>query len=261
MKLRGLLFASLLSLAAVAHAGAGCRVESVGAQELAHATALALDMRERLEARNEPVALVARVGTDLSRFGLKFSHVAFVLRDHPDGRWTVVHLLNRCGTDRSAIYAEGLVNFHLDGLLSDDTAVVWLAPALSANLVALLSNADPRALHQPRYSAIARPDSRDFQNSTAWLLETLEVARHGGNAGSGRSLAQRLMRADGFEPDLLHIPYTQRLVGALSMPNVSFTDHPLGTRLSGRYPVVTVDAIFRFLQRERLVLAASGWNG
>ena len=243
----------LLLIAELARAGAKCRDVPVGASELARATDAALATQRALDARDEPVALVARVGQDLSRFGLEYSHVAFVLRDHPDGRWTVVHLLNRCGTDSSGIYSEGLVNFYLDDLIDERTAIVWLEPALARRVAEARAGDGPRALHNRHYSAIARPESMQYQNSTSWLLEIVELAMHGDKPADGRARAHQLLAQDRFQPDVLRIPYIERLAGAVTVANVSFVDHPLGDRLSGHYRVVTVDSIFRYLAQQHVV--------
>jgi hypothetical protein len=52
---------------------------------------------------------------------------------------------------------------------------------------------------------------------------------------------------------VLRIPYLERLAGAIGAPNVSFVDHPVGARLAGKYRVVTVDSIFRYLEGQRAV--------
>ena len=250
------MLAALLALAPLAHAGGGCKLEHASAAQVATAAGAAERMRSTLDASDAPLALVARIGTDLSRFGQKYSHVGIAVRDHADGRWTVVHLLNVCGTDRSGIYAEGLTNFFLDEMVSYDGAVELLEPALAQKLAERLAR-DPLALHERRYNVIARWDSERYQNSTAWVLEQLVSAAHDLDPALGRHAAHAQLAADGYRPDVLHIPYAERLAGGLFMPNVAFTDHPLGARLSGEYPVVTVRSIFDYLaarhESQRLV--------
>lgn len=73
--------------------------------DLARSTQQALD---RLDGAR--VVLLARGGQDLSRYGLKHSHLAFALRED-DGNWRVKHLLNHCKSDTSELYREGLSNF------------------------------------------------------------------------------------------------------------------------------------------------------
>jgi hypothetical protein len=241
--MRAIVATLLLAFALAASAGTTCRTATATPHAIAAAAATARDVAAALDARDRPVALVARVGTDLSKYGLRYSHVGFVLRDHPDGRWTVVHELNTCGTARSALYAQGLVNFFLDDLVSQDAKIVWPDDATSAALVALLAR-DPSVVHEPRYSVIARVGSGRYQNSTAWVLETIAAAQ---SRAHERADAQRWIAAQGFEPDVLHIPYSQRVLGGLFSANAAFGDHPVAARLGGEYRVVTVRSIFRWL--------------
>lgn len=259
MRPLALLLAMLLPLAATA--GTACREVSPGPAEVAQAAATALTVREALEARDAPVALVARAGTDLSRHGLHYSHAGFALRDHRDGRWTVVHLLNECGSDRSGIYAQGLVNFFADDLVNQDARIVWLAPDLAERLATML--ADDRhavALHHPRYNLLARPDSRRTQNSTAWVLEALASARLPLQGLPERSRAQAMAHAAGHVPDTIRLPYTRRIAGGLFAANVDFTDHPVGARLAGEYPVVTVRSILRWLDASGMAVETMEWR-
>ena len=145
-----LLASMVLLFGHAAHAGTTCRNAPIGPAEVSRATDAALATQHVLDGRGDRVALIARIGQDLSRYGLKYSHVAFVVRDHPDGRWTVVHLLNECGTDHSDIYAEGLVNFYADGLVSDETAIVWLDAALGERLGLALAGTARRTRTAPR---------------------------------------------------------------------------------------------------------------
>lgn len=268
-RLRASLRAAVLSLAIclppAAHAGDACENTALPPDALAAATDNALRVAAALDAADAPVAMISRVGTDLSKHGLVYSHAGFALRDHPDGRWTVVHLLNDCGTDRSALHAQGLVNFYADDLVRPDTRITWLraelAEALAAHLLALHERGTPR-LHTPRYSVIARPGSRDYQNSTAWILETLALAegRARGIAVHDRASAWTLAELQGFAPDTVHIAYRKRIVGVLFAANVAFTDHPLGTRLSGDYSVITVRAILRWLARNGALAREREWR-
>ncbi len=239
-------------------AGQACDRAAPSPQALAAAADTALRVHDALEATGQPVVLVARAGTDLSRHGLVYSHVGFAVRDHPHGRWAVMHLLNRCGSDRSDVYAEGLVNFFADDLLRQDARLVQLRPELTETLAIRLRDGSASALHEPRYNLIARPGSRSYQNSTAWVLELLASLPLRG--GVDRARAQAMASAEGFEGDLVHIPYGQRVLGGLFSANTVFTDHPLAVRLSGDYRVVTVRSIVDWLARNDRVLAQAEWR-
>ncbi len=254
--LRSLAFAMALLVAGSSLAGTTCREVTPTPQQLAESAAMALRVTAALEARDAPVALIARAGTDLSKYGLHYSHAGFAVRDHADGRWTVVHLLNRCGTDRSGVYAQGLVNFFADDLVSLDARIVWFDETDAQALLDLLQGPRTKSMHQPKYNLIARYDSRRTQNSTAWVLDMLGAAR----GGQTRTQAQHRVLAEGFEPDVLKIPYSKRIAGGLFGANLDFTDHPVATRLRGEYPVVTVRSILRYLERIGIVESTLEWR-
>ena len=260
--LRRLFVFALLALASLpmaGHAGTRCDAGDVPPAKVAAAAATAMRVVAELDRADAPVALVARVGTDLSKQGLVYSHVGFALRDHADGRWTVLHLLNECGTDHSSLHAQGLVNFFADDLVNQDARIVWLQPALAQRLADHLHRLPRDALHEPAYNLIARPGSADYQNSTAWVLETLAAAMPASEL-TDRRAAYAFARSDGYRPDTIHIAYSKRLLGGLFSVNTIFTDHPVGTRLSGEYPVVTVRSILRYLQERGYVLREREWR-
>ncbi|MEH6420641.1 DUF2145 domain-containing protein [Pseudomonas sp. CGJS7] len=241
-------------------AGTGCDAQTVSPDKLAAAAQTALTVAAALDERDAPLALVARVGTDLSKQGLVYSHVGFVVRDHPAGRWTAVHLLNECGSERSNLYTQGLVNFFSDQLVNQDARIVWLQPEQAQRLAERLRALPRNDLHQPRYNLIARPGSAEYQNSTAWVLEILGASLPSGGADSGRGGAYLAAKRDGFVPDRVHIPYSKRVLGGLFSANVAFADHSIGTRLSGDYPVVTVRSIVQYLDRRGHVVAQREWR-
>lgn len=111
---------------------------------------------------------------------------------------------------------------------------------------------DPSVVHEPRYSVIARVGSDRYQNSTAWVLETIATAA---TDTRERSDAQAWVAREGFRADVLHIPYSQRVLGGLFSANAAFGDHPVGARLGGEYRVVTVRSIFRWLRDRGAVFA------
>lgn len=242
-------------------AGANCDAAPVAAEKVAAAAETALRTAAALDRNDAPVAVVARVGTDLSRHGLVYSHAGFAVRDHAQGPWTVVHLLNECGGPRSGLYEHGLVNFFADELVNQDARIVWLQPAHAERLAAHLRALPSNPLFQPDYNLIARPGSRRYQNSTAWVLETLAATLPAAGDIRDRQRAHALAVGQGFRADRIHVPYSKRLLGGLFGGNVVFTDHDLGTRLAGDYPVVTVRSILRWLERSDLAASQAEWRG
>lgn len=246
---------------ATAHAGTACTRHEISPRQLAAAAAAAERTYAALEQVDTPVALVARHGQDLSKYGLYYSHVGFAVRDRPEGRWTVVHLLNACGTNRAGLFAQGLVNFYADDLVDQDTRIVWLQPALARRVVAILDGPGVKSVFDPHYSVIARYDSPHWQNSTAWALDVLAAAQLPGDQDIDRRRAQAEEAALGFVPDTIHIPYSQRVLGGLFSANTVFTDHPLSARLAGEYRVVTVRAILRWLDAIGATQRVREWRG
>lgn len=253
-----LLLACACALATPAHAGTACDTKTMPPRAVADAAATALTVVHALDEVDAPVALVSRVGRDLSKQGLRYSHAGFAVRDHPDGRWTVVHLLNDCDSDRSALYAQGLVNFFSDDLVLQDARITWLEPDVAERLAAQLIALRRDPLFTPRYNLIARPGSKDYENSTAWVLEHLAAATRDGVRD--RNQAWQLAQGLGYRPGRVHIPYTRRVLGGLFAANLVFTDHPVATRLSGDYPVVTVRSILEWLSAADLVADEREWR-
>ena len=252
--------ASLLIVAPRAHAGTSCEAQAMPPRAIADAAATALGVAAALDDADAPVALVSRIGTDLSKHGLRYSHAGFAVRDHPDGRWTVVHLLNDCSSDGSGLYAQGLVNFFADDLINQDARITWLPPEVATRLAACLTALPRDALYTPRYNLIARPGSPHYQNSTAWVLEHIAAALPATTAVRTRAQAYQLAVGHGFSPGRIRIPYTKRIVGGLFGAHLVFTDHPVATRLGGDYPVVTVRSILEWLDAAGLTTDEREWR-
>lgn len=255
------LAALLLTVAPAARAGTDCTNTSMPPRAIADAAATALGVADALDEADAPVALVSRIGTDLSKHGLRYSHAGFAVRDHPDGRWTVVHLLNDCSSDGSGLYAQGLVNFFADDLINQDARITWLQPDVAERLAARLVALPPDPLYTPRYNLIARPGSAQYQNSTAWVLEHIAAALPANTRVGTRKQAYQLAVGHGFQPDRVHIAYTKRIVGGLFGAHLVFTDHSVATRLGGDYPVVTVRSILQWLDTAELTQEEREWRG
>ncbi len=244
---------SILANATNAVAGIACEQRVTTPKQMRTAAATSARVVEQLEQKNTSAALLMRHGTDLSKYGLHYSHAGFVVRDHQDGRWRVVHLLNECGSNKSNIYVEGLINFFADDLLSDDVKIVWLKGSVSKKLVLQLSDENATRLHSTRYNIIARADNGRSQNSTAWVLDMLVAAQFDSLANLTLNNIKQLALAHGHQADIIHIPYSNRIIGGLFSVNADFTDHSLKARLSGKYPVVTVRSILRYLKTQNLI--------
>lgn len=241
--------AASLAIAAAAHAGASCEDRPLRPQSVMQAMDLALRTRDALDDSGAQVALIARAGQDLSAYGLRYSHMAFVWRDHPEGRWLVVHELNACGTASSGLYNEGLGNFFLDDMFLYEALVVIPSAAIQQRMVQVLASQTPHRLHQPQYNMLSYAYGTRYQNSNQWVLETLAAAEAAQGQVENRGEAQAWLRQADFQPITVHIPALTRLGARMFRANVAFDDHPFDRRMAGQIDTVTVDAVVRFVRR------------
>ena len=238
-----------LSLAAPAHAGRSCEVRTPDAQKVQQSLELAERTRAALQATQARVVVLARAGQDLSRYGLRYSHLGFAYRS-ADG-WRVVHKLNSCGTAVADVWRQGLAEFFLDDPFEFRAGVVVLAPAVQAALLpVLVDNLRSAALHVPAYNMLAYPWAQTYQQSNQWALETLAYAME--PAASSRVPAQAWLQFKGYQPTVLNLGPLTRLGARVSSANIAFDDHPHHKRFSDRIETVTVDSVFQWLQRSGL---------
>lgn len=248
--MRALLAALCLAAAALpAQAGQTCRPEPLGVGEVRASMTLAERTFAALDASGASVALVARAGQDLSKYGVDYSHMGIAVRDHPGGRWTVVHELNDCGTADSDLYADGVGNFFLTDLYRYRAQVVIPGPALQARLAALMASNAPRRLHEPHYNMLAYVYGTRYQNSNQWVLEVLAAADAPANVPvATRAAAQARMKAQGYQPPTVHVPAAARLGARMFRANVAFDDHPFEQRMAGRIDTVTTGAVLAWMR-------------
>lgn len=233
-----------------AQAGRPCDRRPVSAATFVSAMTLAAKTRDALDQSGAQVALLARVGQDLSKYGLRYSHLAFAWRDHPQGRWPVVHELNQCGTDQSSLFNEGLGNFFLDDVFAYEAMVVIPHAASQARIAAALASATASRMHAARYNMLAFPFSTRYQNSNQWVLETYAASADGA-ARFDRGAVQAWLRHAGYQPTTIRIPTGTRLGARIFSANIAFDDHPLGRRMAGQIDTVTVESVLAFVrQRE-----------
>jgi hypothetical protein len=249
-----LLLASGMLTAITAHAGRSCEEKKPTAQTITRGLALAERTLASLEASGHKVVMLARAGQDLTKYGVHYSHIGFAYRQ-PDGKgghvWRVLHKLNHCGTNVSAIYRQGLGEFFLDDLWRYEAAFSAPTPEVQERLLAVLQN-DRRSVgmnHRP-YSIVSYAWGRRYQQSNQWAVETLAAAVSPDIASRGQ--AQAWLRSQGYEPTSLRLGALTRLGARVTAANVAFDDHPPEKRFSDRIETVTVDSVFAWLERSGL---------
>lgn len=230
-----------------AWAGRSCQEHLPTPVDVQKGLHLALKTKHVLMQSDATIALLGRVGSDLSAYGLRYSHAGFVWRDHPKGQWLVVHALNRCATATSAVFDEGLGNFFLDDPFAYEVLVVIPSRDTQEKLARLLASTLSEQLHQAAYNMLAYPWSTRYQNSNQWLLELLAAAIAPEDVVSSRTQAQQWLRQQGYLPSEVEVSALQRLGARLFSANIQFDDHPFADRIAGKYQVVTVESVIRFL--------------
>lgn len=240
----------------LASAGQNCNDASLAPTTVSSAMRTALNVTAELDKRQVQVALLGRVGQDLSGYNLKYSHVGFIYREDPDVPWRIVHLLNACGTAESDLWYQGVGNFFLDDLFSFDSVVIVPPREIAEKLLQSFRNAGAlRSVHDSHYSMVGYPFSTRYQNSNDWVLETLAAVEAKDARIDTREQAQAWLKLAGYQPSEMHIGAFKRLGGRMFKANVAFDDHPSELRYSDRIQTVTVDSIIEFLSRRN-----EGWQ-
>ncbi|PRC93296.1 DUF2145 domain-containing protein [Solimicrobium silvestre] len=209
--------------------------------ELAQKTKLALDDS------GAELAIIARVGQDLSKYNLRYSHLGLVYRE-PNGRWNVLHELNQCGTAESSLFNEGLGNFFMDDVFAYETMLIIPNEDQQKKLKELIDTKVALQLHDAHYNMLAFPFSTKYQNSNQWALELLAAGQSKDIVITNRGQAQNWLKLAGYQPSELNIPALTRLGARMFRANVAFDDHPMDRRMAGKIDVVTVESINQFMQ-------------
>jgi hypothetical protein len=235
-----------LGLCNAAYAGTACSDAPPTPESVRKGLQLAYQTYQTLDQSDAKIALIGRVGSDLSKYHLRYSHMAIVWRDHPKGRWLVVHMLNQCGTANSALFDEGLGNFFNDDPFAYEAIIAIPSPANQEKLIRMMGTALPASLYEPNYNMVAYPWSVKYQNSNQWLLEILAAAWAPEGSVYNRQQAQAWLKQAGYQPSLLQIGALERLGGRMFRANIAFDDHPNELRFSGQIYTVTVESVTAF---------------
>ncbi len=245
---------AITALAFPAQAGRSCEERKPSVQSMTRGLDLAQRTLAALDASGAQVAVLARAGQDLGRYGVRWSHLGLAYRQPGAdglGNWRVLHKLNQCGTAEAAVYRQGLGEFFLDDLWRQEAA--WVVPSaeVQARLLALLAD-DRRAiaLHHKPYSIVSYAWATRYQQSNQWAIETVAAAM--APQATSRAQAQAWLQASGYQPAALKMGALTRLGGRMGAANVAFDDHPSDKRFADRIETVTVDSVFDWLQRSGL---------
>ncbi|RZA33828.1 MAG: DUF2145 domain-containing protein [Lysobacteraceae bacterium] len=250
--------ALLLGASAAAQAGlpAFCQQSiDIGAAEQDRVLRFAGVVKTELERSGARVALIARAGLDLSRFGQLYSHAGVALRDNPGGPWAVRQLYYACDESRPRLFDQGVAGFALGAdaptrghislvFLPDDDAALLENAALDRRLaLALLAG---------EYSANAYAYGTRYQNCNGWVAELLASAwgrLEGSTSGHARADAQAWLRAQGYTAGPVRIPSHWMMFAGQFVPLVHMNDHPVDDLHALALKVSVPASIEAFVQR------------
>lgn len=204
------------------------------AAQLDRVLQVAARLREVLAAHGQPAALVARAGTNLQRFGIRYTHAALALRDNPMVPWGVRQLYFACDEQRSRLFDQGLAGFLLGADHPDQghASLLLLPPQAAADLAqAGLDTPQAQALLAGEYTANAHPYDLQRQNCNQWLVELMATAWGGAR---GRPAAQARLAAWQYQPEPVRYGWAVWRWMAAFVPWVSFAGHPPADAAEGQ---------------------------
>jgi hypothetical protein len=212
-------------------------------------------IKSELERSGQSVALIARSGLDLSRFGVRYSHAGVSLRASPNAPWSVRQLYYDCDERKPRLFDQGIAGFLLGAV--DPTigyvSVVLVPPATGAALERIVQdNGQALRLLGTTYSANAYPFARQYQNCNQWVVEAMALAwgpLDDAAEGDGlRAAAQGWLRGQGYAPMRFEVgnPVLMWLGGVL--PWLHRDDHPAEDLEQGRFLVSMPESIEAFVR-------------
>ncbi len=253
----------LFGASAPANAGRNCEAQAPTTLAVQRGLNLAARTARALDATGAQVVVLARSGQDLSKYGLRWSHLGFAYREagpsiegatgpsrdgaSTPGVWRVVHKLNACGSATADVFIQGLGDFFLDDPFQYVAGIAVPTAEVQAKLWPMLQDKTRlTALHQAAYSMVAYPWSQAYQQSNQWAIETLAMSQE--PSANTRERAQAWLRFKAYEPTTLRLNAMVRLGARMTAGNVAFDDHPNDKRYSDRIETVTADSVFSWLE-------------
>jgi hypothetical protein len=236
LTLRLLLFAAAVWWGAQeAHAASASlrlcdRAASMSAQQQDRLLRFAALVKQELDASGEKVAVIARSGLNLKRFGLRYSHAGVSLQGSENAPWSVRQLYYACDEQRPRLYDQGMSGF-LFG--TDDPTVGYVSIVLltgseaAALERAALDRARALRLLAATYSANAYPFSVRYQNCNQWVAELIATAWGGlDDSRDLRERAQHWLSERGYRPPAIDLGSHWLMIAAPFIPLIRLDDHP-----------------------------------
>lgn len=250
-----------------------CPTVRMGAEGHRKAAQLADKVLAHLQTTDAKVVLLGRAGSDApqKRFAEKigfwnYTHAGLAYRNHPDGEWTVAHLLNICG-EKSGVFAESFLKFYLDNPHEYRAVAAVPSAQMQDALEELIVREDAAAGYRNGsvYSSISYPFSLARQNSNEYILDTFAaaLARMDGATILSREDAKEYFLSsahrDKFAPEIIRTNFFEALGASFGLgpDNATLEDHTPAERAAGRFEFVSVGSLIQFLDELGMLQSAN----
>lgn len=219
-----------------------------------HLLRFAAIVKRELDDSGASLALVARNGTDLRRFGVRYSHAGLSLKANGNGAWSVRQLYYACDERRPRLFDQGLSGF-LFG--TDDPALGYLSivllPGAPGDALERAALDNPRALRllAARYSANAYPFSTEYQNCNQWVAELFAAAWAPlSDSDDLRLRAQAWLASQGYAPTPVELGSHLLMAAAPFVPMIHVDDHPIEDQYALHFRISLPAALERFAREQ-----------
>lgn len=233
-------------LASSVHAGSMAGGESQFAPE--EIIKLTKKVEKALGAKGARVAIIARAGRPPAELpeGRHFTHVGFAVYSEittADGRvvpgYALYNLYQRNDKpDASHLVQDFPVDFFA-GVAVLEAAALIPSPELQRRLLEVLASPSYRALHDPRYSAIASPYTLGRQNCTEFVLDVVNAAIYQTDDINRIKANEKAY----FEAQPVNVSPLKLMLGTMFSAEITLSDQ------SGTPVTATFETIARYLQK------------
>ena len=239
-----------------------CGATELTPLELQQTFGVGKDLEGALNRLNNEVIILARSGQDLEKYGIRYSHAAFMVKERSG--WQVYHLLNECPSSAGGLYQEGLGNFVQPAMVntklkgrsgsisSENLTFGYVIPSkqIQGHLKRILQ--DPKArssVFEAQYSAVANPYNLLNQNSNGWILElyAMAEAKTKGQTISNREEAQTWLKSNGYHGTELPASILKQRLAAIAVGNVSLKGHERADRYQGKLLINSGDSVLNYI--------------
>ena len=191
-------------------------------------------VKAELDQSGQGLALIARSGLDLSRFGQRYSHAGLTLKASLNAPWSVRQLYYACEERKPRLFDQGMAGFLLG---TDDPAIGYISLVFlpedraTALARAALDNRQALQMLGATYSANAYPFDVRYQNCNQWVAELLaqawgEPPVESSESENPRVRAQAWLKAQGYTPTRFEVQSRALMFAGGFVPWLHSDDHP-----------------------------------